>query len=270
MKVYMYTKGSGSGHLTRINAAYKGFIKAGIPCNFYASAYRSKYKNFIEQGIILCEKREFPNDIDIFICDWHSDDFIDKLPRSMANAWIGLRRLGKIKSDFPDYFHVVAIEPDVKGNICIWPIINVWPDELVKRPQLNKILKVTSDVKIGLLCENGAYPKHVNQVFNQRLPKDVKPFRCSNSEYSEGVRDLCYYPIAKLFKSVDYLVVGGGYNSVHEVLSYANLDKTTIINVGGDDQALRIKKSKKWTKGKGSQSHLLAKYIVSYYQNILN
>ncbi|OGG87532.1 hypothetical protein A3B87_02840 [Candidatus Kuenenbacteria bacterium RIFCSPHIGHO2_02_FULL_39_13] len=261
----MYTKGTGSGHLTRINAVYKGFVRAGIRCDFYASAYRSKYLNFIEPGIIVTKKSDFPKNIDIFICDWRSDDFVDGLSKSIAKTWIGLRRLGKMKSTFPDYFHVIAIEPDVKGDVCIWPIISVWPDELVSRFQFNKILKIKPGSEVALLCENGAYPKHLNKVFNCKLPKKVKSFRCSNSKYSEHVRDLSYYPVAKLFKATDYLVIGGGYNSLHEALSYADLKKTIIVIVGGDDQESRIKKSTNWPKHKGSQAHILAKYITDYH-----
>lgn len=264
----MYTKGTGSGHLARINAVYKGFVRAGTNCDFYASANRSKYLNFIERGVILTKKDYFPKNIDIFICDWRSDDFINSLPRSIAKTWIGLRRLGKMKSTFPDYFHVIAIEPDVKGEICIWPIISVWPDELVSRSQLNKILKVKPDTKVALLCENGAYPKHLSKIFNCRLPEKIKLFKCSNSTYSEETRDLSYYPIAKLFKATDYLVTGGGYNSVHEALSYADLKTTTIIRVGGDDQEWRIKKFKNWKKNKGSQAHILAKYIIDYHKKL--
>lgn len=262
----MYTKGTGSGHITRINAVYKGFIRAGIKCDFYASAYRSKYLDFIEPGIKVTKKTYFPKDIDIFICDWRSDNYIDSLQRSIAKTWIGLRRLGKIKSSFPDFFHVIAIEPGVKGDVCIWPIISVWPDELVTRIRLNKILKVESGVKITLLCENGAYQKHLNKVFGYKLPESTLIFRCSNSKYSENIRDLSYYPIAKLFGATNYLVIGGGYNSVHEALSYADLKRTTIINVGGDDQEFRIRKLKNWEKHKGSQAHILAKYIVDFHK----
>ena len=264
----MYTKGTGSGHLTRINAVYKGFVRAGIKCNFYASAHRSKYLNFIEPGIIITKNDYLPKNIDIFICDWRSDNFIDGLPKTIAKTWIGLRRLGKMKSIFPDYFHVIAIEPGVRGDICIWPIIYVWPDELLSRSQFNKILKIKPTTKVALLCENGAYPKHLNKVFSLKLPKKVKLFKCSNSRYSETVRNLSYYPICKLFKATDYLVIGGGYNSVHEALSYANFKNTTIIMVGGDDQGLRIEKLKKWEKYRGSRAHILAQYILNYHRRI--
>ena len=267
LNIYAYTKGTGSGHLTRINAVYKGFTRAGTKCKFYASAHRSKYLNFLESGIILCNKGEFPKKIDIFICDWRADVFIDGLPKKLAKTWIGLRRLGKIKATFPKYYHIIAIEPDVKGDICIWPIISTWPDELVTKRKLKNILKFEGDKKIGLLCENGAYPKHVDKVFKKKLPQNVCAFRISNSPFVQKKKDLSYYPVAKLFKAADYIVIGAGYNSFHEALSYANMDKTTIINVGGDDQVIRIKKAKKWITGKSSQAHVLAEHIIDYHNS---
>lgn len=202
---------------------------------------------------------------DILICDWRSDPFINSLPKKLSKTWIGLRRLGKIKSTFPKYFHVIAIEPGVVGDVCVWPIINTWPDELVSRRRLKNILKFKGDNKIGLLCENGAYPKHVNRIFRRKLPENTKVFRISNSPFAEN-KDLSYYPVAKLFKAADYLVIGGGYNSFHEALSYADMANTTIINVGGDDQAIRIKNLKKFEQGIGSQAHILAKYIINYHK----
>lgn len=269
LTVYVYTKGTGSGHLTRINAVYKGFMRAGIKCKFYTSAHRSKYLNFLEPGIILCNKGEFPKRIDIFICDWRADSFVDSLSRNLATTWIGLRRLGKMKVTFPKHYHVIAIEPGVKGDICIWPIISTWPDELVTKRKLKSILRIKESKKIGLLCENGAYPKHVDRVFREKLPKNVRAFRISNSPFAKEKKDMSYYPVAGLFKAVDYLVIGGGYNSFHEALSYANMKKTVIINVGGDDQALRIKNMKDWETGRGSQAHSLANYIVEYYKRHL-
>lgn len=132
---------------------------------------------------------------------------------------------------------------------------------------MKNILKFGGDKKIGLLCENGAYPKHVDRVFNKKLPQNVCVFKISNSPFAQKKKDISYYPVAKLFKVTDYLVIGGGYNSFHEALSYANMDKTTIVNVGGDDQAIRIKKAKKWSTGKGSQAHILAKHITDYHNN---
>lgn len=265
--IYVYTKGTGSGHLTRINAVYKGFVRAGIECKFYACAPRSKYLDLLESGIKLCSKCEFPKKIDIFICDWRADYFIDSLPKHLAKTWIGLRRLGKMKVTFPEHYHVIAIEPGVKGDACIWPIISTWKDELVSKKELKSILGVKGNKKIGILCENGAYPKHVDKVFKKRLPKNVLAVRISNSPFAKDSKNLSYYPVAKLFKSADYIVIGAGYNSFHEALSYANVDKITIVNVGGDDQAIRIKKAKKWSHGNGSQAHVLAEHIIDYHNN---
>lgn len=258
----MYTKGMGSGHLTRINAVYKGFVRAGIACDFFASAHRSKYRKYLEPGIIVCDRATFPEELDLFICDWRSDEFTDQLPRRMAKCWIGLRRLGTTRSTFPDHYHLVAIEPNVRGHCCLWPVINTWPDELLTREELTDLLDVEPEMRIGILCENGAYPKHIAKVFYQELPDDVRMFKCSNSEYAVGNRDLDYYPVSRLFGAVDFLVIGGGYNSVHEALSYADLSKTRMVNVGGDDQAIRLKKSKNWETRRGSQAHILAEYLV--------
>lgn len=266
LTIFAYTKGTGSGHLTRINAVYKGFIRAKIPCVFYLYAPRSKYLDYLEPGIRVCPRGIFPkNKVDIFICDWRSDLFTESLRRSFAKTWIGLRRLGKMKASFPAHYYIVVVEPGVRGDICIWPIINTWPDELVSRSRLCRILKYKGSKKIGLLCENGAYPKHLDRVFGKSLPRNVMTFKISNSPFSDGKRDLSYYPVAKLFSATDYLVIGGGYNSVHEALSYANLRKTSIINVGGDDQAIRMQKLGEWEQGRGSQAHVLARHIVDYH-----
>lgn len=57
-------------------------------------------------------------------------------------------------------------------------------------------------------------------------------------------------------------MIGGGYNSVHEALSYADMEKTKVNFVGGDDQKARIKNMSKWERGRGSQAHVLAEHIV--------
>lgn len=269
-RIYMYTKGTGSGHLAQINAVFKGFKKANINCEFYASAYRSKFKNFLHPEIKLCDKTEFPPDIDIFICDWRADEFVEALPKSLAQFWVGLRRLGTMKSTFPEYYHVIAIEPNVKGDICIYPIINTFSDELKTREELNKIVSNNENSQIALLVENGGYPKHFQKIFNEQIEGNYKIVKCSNTTFSETVRDLSYYPIAELFRATDFLVIGGGYNSVHEAMCYANLDKTKIINVGGDDQALRIKKFKKWERKTSSESHTLALHIIEKFKQLHN
>jgi len=263
LTIYMYTKGTGSGHLTRINAVYKGFIRAGYKVHFYASAHRSKFKKYLNSAIKLCEKHEFPKTIDIFICDWRTDDYIDSLSKKLAKLWVGLRRLGKMPSHFPSHFYVVAIEPNVKGDTCIWPIIYTYPDELKTKQDLNGMINLnTNNTPVALLCENGAYKKHIDIIFDQELENKFKIIKCSNSPFSENKRDKSYYPIAEFFRATDFLVIGGGYNSVHEALCYANLNNTRIIKVGGDDQLLRIKKLKDWSRKNSSQSHILAKHLI--------
>lgn len=264
-RVLMYTKGTGSGHLTRINAVYKGFVRAGIACEFFASADRSKYRDFLAPAIQLCEKANLPTDLDIFICDWRSDEFTNGLPRELAKTWIGLRRLGTMKVTFPSYYHVIAIEPGVKADACIWPVIATWPDELLTRAQLHELLGLDSCVKISLMCENGAYPKHVAAIFGQQVPDGIHAVRSSNSPYADGLRTINYYPVAETFAAADYLVIGAGYNSVHEALSYANLDTTSIIRVGGDDQALRLVKMPRWERGRGSRADELAAHIMDLH-----
>jgi len=265
--VFVYTKGMGSGHLTRINAIYKGFVRAKIKCDFYACVYRSKYKDLLSPEIKVTKKNDFPPEIDIFICDWRADDYINKLNPNLSKNWIGIRRLGTIKSTFPKHFFIISIEPEVKGDVCIWPIISTWQDELVDRSELNRVLKVSSKTKVVLLCENGAYEKHIDSVFDQEVQKGFKIFKCSNSEYSVKKRHLNYYPVAKLFKAANRLVLGAGYNSFHEALSYADLKNVRFINVGGDDQKIRIGKIDTWEKGRGSQAHLLAKFL---YNRLIN
>ena len=61
-------------------------------------------------------------------------------------------------------------------------------------------------------------------------------------------------------------IISSTYNSFHEALSYANMDNTKIVDVGGDDQAIRIKKHTGWPKGRDSQAHILAKYIIDYHK----
>ena len=49
-------------------------------------------------------------------------------------------------------------------------------------------------------------------------------------------------------------------------LSIALTRVTNVINVGSDDQSIRIKKSVQWPKGRGSQAHILAEYIINYHK----
>lgn len=105
-------------------------------------------------------------------------------------------------------------------------------------------------------------------VFNQKTNKEAVVFKCSNSPYSKGKCDFSYYPVAKLFKATNYLVIGGGYNSLHEARCYADMSKTIVVNVGGDDQAQRISKIDKWEKKNDSNAEELVKYIVNCYKQI--
>jgi hypothetical protein len=70
--------------------------------------------------------------------------------------------------------------------------------------------------------------------------------------------------VAQYFGCVDKVVVGGGYNSFHEALCFADT-KAVFINVGGDDQALRIKKATRWERPTDSKAHILAKRIIELY-----
>lgn len=260
----MYTKGMGSGHLSRVNATYKGFVKAGIDVRFCACVYRSKYKHLLNPNIEVFEKDVFPDNIDVFICDWRSDEYTDNLPTSLAKLWIGLRRLGTIPSDFPLHYHIIAIEPTVKGDALFYPIINTYPDEIKDRQFLLEYLGLQADNQpIAILGENGAYPKHIETIFEHDLGIDnLLVFKSSNNEIAAKQRNINYYPLAELFKAVDYLVIGGGYNSVHEAMCYANLEKTKIIFVGGDDQKQRIKKVNKWQRKQEPENHKMANYII--------
>jgi hypothetical protein len=263
----MYTSGSGSGHLSRVNAVYKGFQRANIPCTFFVSAHRTKYPFLLNKGIRTCTRPEvLENKWDVFICDWRSDKYVNALPRNLAKLWVGLRRLGTIPSRFPSHFYVFGIEPGVSSQETIWPILATYPDELKSKEHFAKILGLNLSNRIALLCENGCFPKHLPPVLKATIPSGYVAVRCSNSAASVGCRDLNYYPIAELFTAADYLVIGGGYNSVHEALSYADLQFTRMIFVGGDDQRLRLASVSSWEVGRGSKSHELAVRILQLLQ----
>lgn len=261
VSVVMYTRGTGSGHIARINAVYRGFRRAKLPVTFHASAYRSKYLSLLDPGIRRLRREDFPERCDIFICDWSADAFVLGLPRSCARLWVGLKRLGTIPDEFPNYFHVVGIEPNVAADIIIWPIISTWHDDQLSRDEIQNLLNVNDARAIYLLCENGAYPKHLKPVFTFPLQHDGHLFRCSNSPFAGEIADIYYYPIARLFGGIDGLVLGGGYNSVHEALSHAKLEHTTFVRVGGDDQARRMRLSLNWEHGRDSASHELARHL---------
>lgn len=262
ISIVMYTRGTGSGHLARINAVYRGFRHAKLLVEFYACAYRSKYRSLLEPGIRRLAKGVLPDAIDVFICDWSADDFVSSLPEKRARLWVGLKRLGTIPNQFPGHFHIIAMEPDVHADATIWPILSTWPDEVLTRPAVRTLLNINDDRPVILLVENGAYAKHLELVFGHAASLEEHIFRCSNSPFADKLADLTYYPIARLFSGVEKLVLGGGYNSVHEAMSYADLGSTTFINVGGDDQAKRLRLSKTWEKGRGSRAHELALHVA--------
>ncbi|MEK6285615.1 MAG: hypothetical protein AABO57_07735 [Acidobacteriota bacterium] len=265
LNVLMYTKGMASGHLSRVNAIYKGFLREGIKCCFSLIAPRSKYLEYLHSDIELRAVDDPPRNTDIFICDWKADEFVYSLNCRYSRAWIGLRRLGKIKSTFPDYFHVIAIEPGVKGDTCIWPIISTWRDEMASREEFLQIVGAEPGDRIALLCENGAYSVHPERILlRNSLDSGMRAIRCSNSPYAQPYRDLDYFPIARLFYAADHVMIGAGYNSVHEGLCFVHTDRLTVLYVGGDDQRQRLRNLGSWrVKCPGdSQAHLLVRYIV--------
>ncbi len=264
-RVLMYTKGIASGHLTRVNAVHKGFIRAGFDVDFFVVAPRSKYLGYLSPGIRVLMPDTLPSRVDIFICDWKADEFVESLQSSYSTIWIGLRRLGTIKSMFPEHFFVIAIEPTVPGDVTIWPILLTWRNELRPREELLRLVGVGKKQKIALLCENGAYAKHPPVVLDHRVEaEDYKYVRCSNSSYSTRNRDLDYYPIAQFFGAADHIVIGAGYNSVHEALCYVMQSNLTVLYVGGDDQVRRMQLLDKWREESpgDSQAGTLARYIM--------
>lgn len=261
ISITMYTQGTGSGHLSRVNAVYRGFRSAGIPISFSAFAPRSKYQHLLDPGIRSLRGVEPLDVCDIFICDWRSDEFVASMPPRLARLWVGLKRLGTNDTSFPRHFHTVGLEPGVPCDVLIWPVLSTWAQDLFSRSQVRDLLNLRDERPIVLCCENGAYPKHLAPVFNYTVTQDAHVFRCSNAPYSIGIADLSYYPIARLFAGVDGLVLGGGYNSVHEALSYASLDSTAFVHVGGDDQKRRLAAFQGWEVGRGSRSHELALHL---------
>ena len=158
------------------------------------------------------------------------------------------------------------MEPDVNADATIWPVISTWPDEVLTRPAVRTLLNINDDGPVTLLVENGAYAKHLEPVFGYSASLKGHVFRCSNSPFADALADLTYYPVARLFSGIERLVLGGGYNSVHEAMSYADLSTTTFIKVGGDDQEQRLRLSENWEKGRGSRAHELALYVAALLQ----
>ena len=263
-RVCMYTAGSGSGHLSRVNAVYKGFQRAGIGSEFVLVAPRTRYGRLLEEGIVKVVPEDMPDKVDIFICDWQADEFVHSLPKERASIWAGLVRLGTIPRRFPPHFYLIGLEPGVKANVSIWPIISTWPDEILSREEACAVLGVDPSCRVALLCENGCFEKHLSPVLDSALAAGLTRIECSNSPHAASratCRDI--YPVAPLFGAVDHLVIGAGYNAVHEVRCYARTAKVDMVRVGGDDQAARLARQARWPVRDGSRADELARHLVS-------
>lgn len=263
--VFIYTNGMGGGHLARVNAIYKGFIRANINVRFCACVYKSRFKHILHPDIEIFEKNELPENIDIFISDWRTDEFINSLPQSIAKVWIALNRLTTDHFTFPAYYKKIAIEPGVEGDRLFYPIINTYPDELKTRNFLfNLIGEKEGGREIAIYGENGVTEHHVDTVFQYNLEVgNVIIIKSTNNPYSKRKHDINYYPLAELFSATDYLVIGAGYNSVHEALCYADLEKTKMLQVNEKDQPLRINQMNTWERKREPENHLFAQYMVS-------
>lgn len=263
--ILMYTFGTGSGHLSRVNAILKGFLRNNLEVHFYVFAPRSKYLRYLHPQSEVVTIDNLPQHVDIFICDWKSDDFVDSLPTNFATIWVGLRRLGEIRSTFPSRFFVVAIEPEVEGDVLIWPIISTWRDELVTEIEFREITNTTTEQNVALLCENGSYASHPKMILQKHfLMNGMVMIKCSNSQFASAYRDLDYSPIARLFSRAKHIVVGAGYNSIHECLCFSEPSRFTAIRVGGDDQEKRLRFYLDWVEQcpGDSQSHTLASKLI--------
>lgn len=263
--ILMYTFGTGSGHLMRVNAVLKGFLRTGVDVQFYVVAPRSKYLSYLHPGATLVTAKSLPAHVDIFICDWKADTFVDSIPTEFASLWVGLRRMGRIASRFPRHFLVVAIEPLVGGDMTLWPIISTWRDELVSEEEFRAITGTGPDERVALLCENGSYASHPKAIL-QAYPRieGMTSLKCSNSPFSEAYRDIDFAPIARLFARADCIVVGAGYNSIHECLCFSHPLRFTPILVGGDDQRRRLRHYLQWVDlcPGDSQAHVLARHLL--------
>jgi hypothetical protein len=267
-RVCMYTSGSGSGHLSRVNAVYKGFQRAGIESEFFVVAPRTRYAHLLTTGVARVAPRDVPEFVDIFICDWQADEFVRSLVPARAGLWVGLARLGTIPRRFPRHFYLIGLEPGVKAHASIWPIISTWPDEILSREEARVILGVEPDRRVALLCENGCFAKHLGPVLDSTAPVGMVRIECSNSPHAAdraGCRDI--YPIAPFFAAIDHLVIGAGYNAVHEVRCYLRTATVELIRVGGDDQAARLERQALWPSREGSRAHELAHHLVSVLQD---
>lgn len=258
----MYTHGTGSGHLSRINAVYSGFRRARIPVTFSMYAPRSKYRHLLFPGIRHIHSVSSLVDCDAFICDWGPDALVDSLAHKRSTKKFGIKRLGALKRHFDKSYYVFGAEPSVPCDRLIWPILSTYPDEVLSRKNALTLLNIADGRPVVLQVENGSYPKHLRPVFEAPTLPNAHVLRCSNAPYAEDQIDLCFNPIAKLFKAADQLILGAGYNSVHEALSYADLSKVDFIHVGGDDQRKRLACLSGWESGRGSRSDKLAMAIL--------
>lgn len=266
LKITMYTFGMGSGHLARVNAVAKGFFRTSRNIEFSVIAPRTKYKHLLDRRIQVLDSVEQQAYSDIFICDWKADDRVRALNKSRASLWVGLKRMGRIPSNFPSHYLVVGIEPLVTADIRVWPIISTFRDELLTRLEFEEIVQTTE--RVTLVCENGAFASHPTKLFS-KVAQNSSPNRvltCSNSPYVSDSVGLNYWPIARIFPHAEKIVVGGGYNSIHECLSFCrNLEHFDAFFVGGDDQKRRLKHYRGWYEGhpKDSQARELALRLLT-------
>lgn len=264
LRVLLYTYGTGSGHLARVNAVCKGLLRAVPSIDLSVVAPRTKYARLVEPRAQLIVPDCVPDSVDVLVCDWKADEYVESFARDYARLYVGLRRLGKIPSRFPDHYRVVSVEPRVRSETAIWPIISTFRDELATVEEFERIVGTSEPVT--LLCENGAYASHPNRVFSWSDQwDDSVVVRCSNSPHVAESRDLDYWPVARLFPHAHRIVIGAGYNSIHEALAFADLDRVFAIRVGGDDQEQRLRHYRTWADEckRDSASEDLANWILS-------
>ena len=259
----MYTHGSGSGHLTRVNAVYRGFLELGLPLLFYLIAPRSKYLAYRSTGIQFVDLQELPEKLDIFICDWRYQEELANLAQERARRWFGLCRLGKIPRRFPTWFSTIAIEPGVRAQHTVWPIISTFRRDLLSREDSRAQLALPQDRQVVFLFENGCYAKHVERVLRTEVPDDVCVYRSTcNPSADSGTNFQQCYPIARYLNAADLIVSGAGYNVVHEVRTLVPHIARQLLVVGGDDQCRRLKLEPTWPERVDSAAPELARFMV--------
>jgi len=262
--IVMYTHGSGSGHLTRINAVYRGLERLGRAFSFHLVAPRSNYLNLRLPGITLVDLSLIPERIDLFICDWRYTEELGALSRDRATRWFALCRLGTIPRRFPDWFDTVAIEPNVRANHLVWPIISTFSDEMLCRSDARKKLGLPDEGQCVFVFENGSYAKHVETVFTEPLPSDAMVVRSSLSRHASGLEsNLQCYPIAPYLRAADLIITGAGYNATHELRALAPTVDRRLLAVGGDDQKRRIELEASWPSAQDSAAISLAELMTA-------